>query len=118
MSEANTIRDVTIPELPNHYRGKVRENYDLPDGRRIIIATDRLSAFERIGVFGPPGINADQRQKLVDWMTAMHASSQWREILQRQGWDDAFLTGSAFDQFLQKDHADTEQVLREIGLAS
>jgi phosphoribosylaminoimidazole-succinocarboxamide synthase len=47
MSEANTIRDVIIPELPNHYRGKVRENYDLPDGRRIIIATDRLSAFDR-----------------------------------------------------------------------
>ena len=47
MFEANTIRDVTIPELPNHYRGKVRENYDLPDGRRIIIATDRLSAFDR-----------------------------------------------------------------------
>ena len=38
----------TIPELPNHYRGKVRDNYDLPDGRRIIIATDRLSAFDRI----------------------------------------------------------------------
>ena len=36
------------PELPNHYRGKVRENYDLPDGRRIIIATDRLSAFDVI----------------------------------------------------------------------
>jgi len=26
----------------------VRDNYDLPDGRRIIIATDRLSAFDRI----------------------------------------------------------------------
>ena len=38
----------TIPELPNHYRGKVRDNYDLADGRRIIIATDRLSAFDRI----------------------------------------------------------------------
>jgi phosphoribosylaminoimidazole-succinocarboxamide synthase len=38
----------TIPELPNHYRGKVRDNYDLEDGRRIIIATDRLSAFDRI----------------------------------------------------------------------
>lgn len=37
-----------IPELPNHYSGKVRENYDLPDGSRILIATDRLSAFDRI----------------------------------------------------------------------
>ncbi|WP_324133469.1 phosphoribosylaminoimidazolesuccinocarboxamide synthase [Bosea sp. (in: a-proteobacteria)] len=36
-----------IPELPNYYRGKVRENYDLPDGRRILISTDRLSAFDR-----------------------------------------------------------------------
>ena len=40
------LDDATIPELPNHYRGKVRDNYDLPDGRRIIIATDRLSAFD------------------------------------------------------------------------
>ena len=42
------LTDAAIPELPRHYRGKVRENYDLPDGRRLIIATDRLSAFDRI----------------------------------------------------------------------
>lgn len=42
------LADATIPELPNHYRGKVRDNYDLPDGRRIIVASDRLSAFDRI----------------------------------------------------------------------
>ena len=40
------LEDATIPELPNHYRGKVRDNYDLPDGRRVIIASDRLSAFD------------------------------------------------------------------------
>ncbi|WP_225767963.1 phosphoribosylaminoimidazolesuccinocarboxamide synthase [Inquilinus sp. Marseille-Q2685] len=42
------LADATIPELPAHYRGKVRDNYDLPDGRRIIVATDRISAFDRI----------------------------------------------------------------------
>jgi phosphoribosylaminoimidazole-succinocarboxamide synthase len=42
------LAEASIPELPNHYRGKVRDNYDLPDGRRIIIATDRLSAFDRV----------------------------------------------------------------------
>ena len=41
------LEDATIAELPNHYRGKVRDNYDLPDGTRLIIATDRLSAFDR-----------------------------------------------------------------------
>jgi phosphoribosylaminoimidazole-succinocarboxamide synthase len=40
------LTDAAIPELPGYYRGKVRDNYDLPDGRRILIATDRLSAFD------------------------------------------------------------------------
>ena len=42
------LAEATIPELPRHYRGKVRDNYDLPDGRRIIIASDRLSAFDQV----------------------------------------------------------------------
>lgn len=47
MPESQVLPEAVIPELPNYYRGKVRENYDLPDGRRVIIATDRLSAFDR-----------------------------------------------------------------------
>ncbi|WP_075289253.1 phosphoribosylaminoimidazolesuccinocarboxamide synthase [Pararhizobium arenae] len=42
------LSDAFIPELPGRYNGKVRENYDLSDGSRIIIATDRLSAFDVI----------------------------------------------------------------------
>jgi phosphoribosylaminoimidazole-succinocarboxamide synthase len=42
-----TLTDAVIPELPGHYRGKVRENYDLRNGARILIATDRVSAFDR-----------------------------------------------------------------------
>ncbi len=44
----DALADATLPELPNHHAGKVRDNYDLPDGRRILIASDRLSAFDRI----------------------------------------------------------------------
>ena len=42
------LPEAHFPELPNYYRGKVRENYDLSDGSRIIISTDRLSAFDQI----------------------------------------------------------------------
>jgi phosphoribosylaminoimidazole-succinocarboxamide synthase len=42
------LTEAFIPELPNYYGGKVRENYDLADGSRVIIATDRLSAFDII----------------------------------------------------------------------
>jgi phosphoribosylaminoimidazole-succinocarboxamide synthase len=41
------LRAATLPELPNPYHGKVRDNYDLPDGRRILITSDRISAFDR-----------------------------------------------------------------------
>lgn len=39
--------DSNLP-LPNKTSGKVRDWYDLPDGKRLIITTDRLSAFDRI----------------------------------------------------------------------
>ena len=34
--------------LPGRAIGKVRDWYDLPDGRRLIVTTDRLSAFDRV----------------------------------------------------------------------
>lgn len=46
-SAPNALAEVVLPDLPDHYRGKVRDNYDLPDGRRVIVASDRLSAFDR-----------------------------------------------------------------------
>ena len=42
------LSEATIPELPGHHHGKVRDSYDLPGGRRLLIATARLSAFDRI----------------------------------------------------------------------
>ncbi|MDH6268770.1 phosphoribosylaminoimidazole-succinocarboxamide synthase [Rhizobium sp. SG_E_25_P2] len=48
MTGLPVLDDAYIPELPNYYKGKVRDNYDLADGSRVIIATDRLSAFDRI----------------------------------------------------------------------
>ncbi|MDP9127300.1 MAG: phosphoribosylaminoimidazolesuccinocarboxamide synthase [Pseudomonadota bacterium] len=42
----HALAEINLHAFPNHYRGKVRDNYDLADGRRIIIASDRLSAFD------------------------------------------------------------------------
>ena len=49
-----TLDHARIPELPNPYFGKVRDCYDLPptssepEGTRILISSDRISAFDRI----------------------------------------------------------------------
>jgi len=43
-----TLPHARIPDLPNPYFGKVRDCYDLDNERRILITTDRLSAFDQI----------------------------------------------------------------------
>jgi phosphoribosylaminoimidazole-succinocarboxamide synthase len=49
MTDLTRILDhARIAELPNPYFGKVRDCYDLPDDRRILISSDRISAFDRI----------------------------------------------------------------------
>lgn len=44
----DVLVDARFPELPGFSGGKVRDNYDLADGRRIVIATDRQSAFDQV----------------------------------------------------------------------
>ena len=43
----NSLKETNLP-LPNKMSGKVRDWYDLPDGKRLIITTDRLSAFDKV----------------------------------------------------------------------
>ena len=47
-----TLTESAIPELPLLHRGKVRETYAVGDDRLLLVATDRLSAFDV--VFGQP----------------------------------------------------------------
>ena len=49
----DVLIETDIPGLPPPVRGKVRDNYDLPDGRRLIVATDRQSAFDRVLAAAP-----------------------------------------------------------------
>src|SRR5580692_272100 len=52
-SAHQVLREAIDPGLPGLYRGKVRDNYDLPDGRRILVTSDRLSAFDRVLCYIP-----------------------------------------------------------------
>ncbi len=45
---AGVLTDAHFANLPDFQRGKVRDSYDLGDGRRVMIATDRQSAFDYV----------------------------------------------------------------------
>lgn len=44
----NTLDGSALDELGSKYEGKVRDNYSTRDGRRYIVVTDRISAFDRV----------------------------------------------------------------------
>jgi phosphoribosylaminoimidazole-succinocarboxamide synthase len=47
--EGTRTADLFPPGLAvRRYEGKVRDNYGLPDGRRFLVTTDRVSAFDRV----------------------------------------------------------------------
>ncbi len=69
------------------------------------------------GVFGAPGLRPEAREALVRLMAEVHALPAWKEMLRTHDWTDAFLSGPELEAFLERDRAQTEAVLKEIGLA-
>src|SRR5689334_3557383 len=43
-----TLSETSLDALGAKYEGKVRDNYTTKDGRRYIVVTDRISAFDRV----------------------------------------------------------------------
>ena len=69
------------------------------------------------GVFGAPGISNDQKAKLVDFLTKLHASEAWKKTLTERKWTDVFLSGEAFQKEIDKDIKETGLILKDLGLA-
>jgi phosphoribosylaminoimidazole-succinocarboxamide synthase len=44
----HTLSSTALDALGTKYEGKVRDNYSTADGRRFIVVTDRISAFDRV----------------------------------------------------------------------
>jgi phosphoribosylaminoimidazole-succinocarboxamide synthase len=64
-SLARTLDETHLDALGAKYEGKVRDNYSTPDGRRIIVVTDRISAFDR--VLGTLPLKGQILNRLAAW---------------------------------------------------
>ena len=70
------------------------------------------------GVAAPAGITEEQRSSLVKFLDQMHASEEWQEALKKNSWIDLYLTGSAYEAFLQQENTRVFSVLQSIGLVN
>src|SRR6266545_5575277 len=71
---AMTIAPLLESPLSNRsHRGKVRDTYDLGDGRLMIVATDRISAFDLVLPNGIPDKGAVLTQMSAFWFDVTKA---------------------------------------------
>ncbi|MET9514189.1 tripartite tricarboxylate transporter substrate-binding protein [Streptomyces sp. NPDC002994] len=68
------------------------------------------------GIVAPPGLTDAERDKLVALVEKLHASPEWQASMKKNGWDDAFLTGEKFGDFLDEQDTRVNSVLKELGL--
>jgi putative tricarboxylic transport membrane protein len=65
-------------------------------------------------IVGPPGLSDAERDVLTERVTRMARSEAWQQALALNGWDDLFLAGPEFQQFLLSEQARVEAVLQRL----
>lgn len=68
------------------------------------------------GVWGAPGISADQRKALIAAVEAGVANAKWKETLEKLDWTPYFLAGDAFGKFIEADSKRIAAVLDQLNL--
>ena len=67
-------------------------------------------------VVAAPGISAEQKKVLADAIDKLVKSPAWQDVLKQKGWDNAYLAGDAFADFLKKENVRVVDVLKSLGL--
>ena len=70
------------------------------------------------GVFGAPGIDETQKIHLIDLMHTMRETPTWRDKLAKHVWNDIYLPGDDFAQYLADETTRITEILIEVGLAT
>ena len=68
------------------------------------------------GVYGAPGISADQRKALTDMVLAALKSTAWAEALKQNDWTPSVLSGPEFDKFVEAEFANLRDVMTKAGM--
>ncbi len=68
------------------------------------------------GVYGGPGITAEQRKELTDLVLKAIKSKTWLEASEKNNWTAAVLTGAAFEKFVDDDFASLRATMVKSGM--
>lgn len=68
------------------------------------------------GLVAPPGISAQERDRLVGIVEQLHGTGAWAEAMAENGWTDALLTGEEFGAYMTEQDEQVATLLSDLGL--
>jgi putative tricarboxylic transport membrane protein len=68
------------------------------------------------GVYGAPGITAEQRKGLIDLIVKATKAKSWAEAMEKNNWTSALLTGKEFEDFVDRDTASLRATMVKAGM--
>jgi putative tricarboxylic transport membrane protein len=68
------------------------------------------------GVYGAPGITAEQRKALTELVVKATKSKAWAESLEKNNWTPALMAGTDFDKFVDDEFASLRAVMAKSGM--
>ena len=68
------------------------------------------------GLVAAPGIAPEARDWLIAALERMRGTEEWQTYLKNNSWEDSFLAGAAFEQFLADDLRTTSETLAGLQL--
>jgi putative tricarboxylic transport membrane protein len=68
------------------------------------------------GIFGAPGISAQQRDALVKLVKSATDTPAWKGTLEKMGWSSEFLGGEEYKKFLDEDTRRIATIIESLGL--
>ena len=70
------------------------------------------------GVYGAPGISAEQRMNLIDMLDKAMKSKSWAESMKKNDWTAAWLAGDDFSKFVSAEFASLKDTMTRAGMVS
>jgi len=68
------------------------------------------------GVFGAPGITTAQRDGLIKNLRVATESKSWKDTLEKLGWSPIFLSGDAYNKFIDEDTKRIAAIIDSLGI--
>ena len=76
-----------------------------------------VELFNWRGVFAPPGVSDAQRKAMIDMISAMTKTAEWKDACTKRDWTQITVLGDDYKKYIDNEVTRIEAVLKELGMS-